>query len=401
MGETPSPQKLGPDPTPEDIDRFIAKWRESGGGETANFQPFTRELCALIGVDKPPPSQTDDDANRYAFEKTVRFNDGDGRQSINRADLFKADCFVCEAKQGSDPNNQSDLFGGPVGFQKKGTAVRGTKGWDRAMVAARNQADRYARFLGWPPFLIVVDVGHVIELFADFSRSGQNAYVPFPDPSSHRIRLDDLHRADIRDRLRRIWQEPDSLDPSKHAARITREVAAKLAELAKSLEADGRAPGAVSEFLMRCLFTMFAEDIRLLPADSFTKLLEEQRDYLDGFAPAMRQLWRVMNDGGASPQLKEKIRRFNGALFRNATAFPLKAKQLDLLIEAAKADWSSVEPAIFGTLLERALDPRERHKLGAHYTPRAYVERLVMPTVIEPLRDEWATVQATAMQMEA
>jgi hypothetical protein len=48
-----------------------------------------------------------------------------------------------------------------------------------------------------------------------------------------------------------------------------------------------------------------------------------------------------------------------------------------------------VEPAIFGTLLERALDPRERHKLGAHYTPRAYVERLVNPTVIEPLREEW------------
>ncbi|MCK7580994.1 MAG: hypothetical protein MZV65_38850 [Chromatiales bacterium] len=49
-----------------------------------------------------------------------------------------------------------------------------------------------------------------------------------------------------------------------------------------------------------------------------------------------------------------------------------------------------VEPAIFGTLLERALDPAERHALGAHYTPRAYVERLVLPTVIEPLRADWA-----------
>ncbi|HEV7401529.1 MAG TPA: hypothetical protein VGO11_01335 [Chthoniobacteraceae bacterium] len=53
-------------------------------------------------------------------------------------------------------------------------------------------------------------------------------------------------------------------------------------------------------------------------------------------------------------------------------------------------DWRDVEPAIFGTLLERALDPVERHKLGAHYTPRAYVERLVIPTVVEPLR-AWAT----------
>jgi hypothetical protein len=72
---------------------------------------------------------------------------------------------------------------------------------------------------------------------------------------------------------------------------------------------------------------------------------------------------------------------------------------LDLLIAAGRADWRDVEPAIFGTLLERALDPRERHKLGAHYTPRAYVERLVLPTVIEPLRAEWQTVQAAAVTL--
>ncbi len=56
-----------------------------------------------------------------------------------------------------------------------------------------------------------------------------------------------------------------------------------------------------------------------------------------------------------------------------------------------------MEPAIFGTLLERALNPTERHALGAHYTPRAYVERLVLPTVVEPLRAEWANAQAAAL----
>ncbi|MFC7670669.1 hypothetical protein ACFQT0_27270 [Hymenobacter humi] len=46
--------------------------------------------------------------------------------------------------------------------------------------------------------------------------------------------------------------------------------------------------------------------------------------------------------------------------------------------------------------MERALDPTERHSLGAHYTPRRYVERLVLPTVIEPLRREWAAAQAAS-----
>src|SRR6185437_12020132 len=58
------------------------------------------------------------------------------------------------------------------------------------------------------------------------------------------------------------------------------------------------------------------------------------------------------------------------------------------------------EPSIFGTLLVRALDPEERHRLGAEYTPRAYIERLVEPTVIEPIRERWTAVQAAALQLE-
>src|SRR5690606_23213998 len=84
------------------------------------------------------------------------------------------------------------------------------------------------------------------------------------------------------------------------------------------------------------------------------------------------------------------------AVHKSPDTLPLDGDQIDLLVEAAKADWRHVEPAIFGTLLERALDAKERHKLGAHYTPRAYVERLVLPTVIEPLRQEWGLAQAAA-----
>ncbi|MBP8290753.1 MAG: class I SAM-dependent DNA methyltransferase, partial [Chromatiaceae bacterium] len=86
-------------------------------------------------------------------------------------------------------------------------------------------------------------------------------------------------------------------------------------------------------------------------------------------------------------------------LFAQGQALPLDRDQLDLLIDAGRADWRQVEPAIFGTLLERALDPRDRHALGAHYTPRAYVERLVLPTVIAPLREEWTAVHSAAFRL--
>jgi hypothetical protein len=49
--------------------------------------------------------------------------------------------------------------------------------------------------------------------------------------------------------------------------------------------------------------------------------------------------------------------------------------------------------------LERALNEDGRHRLGAHYTPREYVERLVVPTIIHPLREDWKITQATAVTL--
>src|SRR5690606_6510563 len=106
------------------------------------------------------------------------------------------------------------------------------------------------------------------------------------------------------------------------------------------------------------------------------------------------------NSGGFSVILRTQIPHFNGGLFAQPEALALTAAQIERLSLAARADWREVEPAIFGTLLERALNPIERHQLGAHYTPRAYVERLVEPTVIAPLRAEWEAAQTAAALLD-
>jgi len=106
-----------------------------------------------------------------------------------------------------------------------------------------------------------------------------------------------------------------------------------------------------------------------------------------------------MDRGEKWPRISRKLLRFNGGLFKDPKALPLTQVHLSLLIEAASKNWREVETAVFGTLLERALDKRQRHKLGAHYTPRAYVERLVGPTIIEPLCNDWRDVQAAAVTL--
>ncbi len=389
--------------TKADIHAFIGRWNASGAAERANCQTFLDELCDIIAVERPHPTTDNPHENAYVFDKSLPSASG----TTNFIDLYKRNCFVLEAKQGSDKQKT-----GPPVFseaalrrkrqRKKGTAVRGTKAWDTAMEKALQQAQTYARSLphdeinkGRPPFILVVDVGNTIAFYSEFSRSGGN-YIPFPDPNSYRLKLDDLHDANMRQRLRQVWIDPMSLDPSRYSAKVTREIASRLAELAKLLEKSTDAE-TVAQFLMRCIFTMFAEDVGLLPKCSFTQLLDSMRHDPTSFKPMMEHLWATMDEGGFSVILRRQIPKFNGGLFADQTALNLTLPQIELLVESAKADWRDVEPAIFGTLLERALDPVERHKLGAHYTPRAYVERLVKPTIIDPLRDEWKSVQAEAM----
>ena len=145
---------------------------------------------------------------------------------------------------------------------------------------------------------------------------------------------------------------------------------------------------------MRCLFTMFAEDVRLLRERIFSNAFGRWIEKPEAFPSEVEDLWTKMDEGGTLWG-GGRIWRFNGGLFADPAALPLDRQQLRTLQRAAESDWADVEPAIFGTLLERALDPNERHRLGAHYTPRAYVERLVRPTIEEPLRAEWETVRAT------
>jgi hypothetical protein len=129
---------------------FVARWRGVGGSERANCQLFVTELCRLLGVDEPGPASDDTRDNAYVFERRVVFAHGDGSSSHGYIDCYRRGAFVLEAKKIR------------VGAH--------TRGFDDALLRARAQAEAYARALpaaeGRPPFVVVVDVGHVIELYA-------------------------------------------------------------------------------------------------------------------------------------------------------------------------------------------------------------------------------------------
>ena len=399
MSELPQENK-------EKLDKLITDAMASGGSELANYGIFIERLCNALNLPPPDFASAENQFNDYVLERRVDFKHPDGSRTAGRIDCYKRGCFVLEAKQSvkrgaKKPDaDQLHLLPEDALQQKAGHAKQGTRQWDQVMLAARKQAEDYARALpvehGYPPFLLIADIGNVIEVYADFSGQGKN-YAHFPDRRSYRIAMEDLRQEEIQKRLTAIWNDPHSLDPTKRSAEVTRDIAERLARIAKRLEGK-HDPKDVAEFLMRCLFTMFAEDVELIPKHSFEELLEGLKDRPDAFVPALENLWKVMDEGGYEPRMMTPLKRFNGSLFKRRTALPLDGEGIHELWVAAKRTWADVEPAIFGTLLERALDPRERSKLGAHYTPRAYVERLVVPTIIEPLRAEWETVQSAVQE---
>jgi hypothetical protein len=396
---------------------FIEKyWGKPGGAERATYQMFLTELAQMLGAPTPDPG-TGGELGDYQFEGPVKSEAVFLSKHNKRIDLYKRNCFILEAKQSQlkegevlPPEQEvepleaiTDLFGNVVGHHTA-KGKRPPK-YDRLMADARVHKT--------PPFLIVADIGRSFELYFDWAGNGRG-YSFFPDSQNYRITLDQLEDEKVRDLLRAIWTDPASVDPRLKAAEVTRDIAVRLSRVATALENNQRQakPGAAdfeltmgieetSLFLMRVLFCMFAEDVELLGKGSFTLFLEESRGKSDmWWQSGLRQLWQAMNNADEHNRFwthgDALVRHFNGNLFSSAKVFDLPQEFKGELFEAAKRDWRAVEPAIFGTLLEQVLTTAQRAQLGAHYTPRPYVQRLVSATFGDLLNEEWETVEASA-----
>ena len=390
---------------PKAVRAFLDETSASGGAELANSQSIIRDLCKVLGVAAPKLKHAGAD-NPYCFEEDVK----EGK-AHRRIDVYKRGCFVLEAKQGADPKAEpADALArsaakAKVGHSKsaKGAGTRGTAAWVEAMKAGFFQAAAYAvnvtqRKDPKPPFVVVMDLGHRFWIWSSFQPDAKDDYGDFELEAG--FAWEDLLRPEVFKFLRQVWETPEELNEEVQGQRVTAEIAAKVSDLALRLEKrlGKKSAERVGDFLMKCVFTMFAEDVGMIPRGLLTRRLDEwllaaKAGKPDRFVKGLRSLWSHMNDGGDLDS-GETIRRFNGYLFKNPEPIELALDELEALRATAAADWRRVSPAIFGTLLERALTPEERHKLGAHYTPEAYIRRLVDRTMMAPLRVEWRNARA-------
>jgi SAM-dependent methyltransferase len=330
--------------------KFVAKWKGSTRAERAAAQEHFIDLCRMLG--QPTPNEADPTGDWYAFEKGA----GKAEGGEGYADVWMRDHFAWEYK-----------------------------GKRKDLAAAYSQLNGYREALGNPPLLVVCDLAR-FEIHTNFTNTVPRVY---------RFTLDDL-AADPGEPLRilrAVFTDPESLRPTRLREELTEQAAQDFAALATALRARGHHPHAVAHFLDRLLFAMFAEDAGILPKNLIDRLSSATKGDAAAFSAALHDLFAKMAKGGGLFGV-ERIEWFNGGLFDDAEVIELTPAEFELVGRVSKLDWSQIEPAIFGTLFERGLDPDQRAQLGAHYTDRASILRLVEPVLMAPLRRDWAETQA-------
>lgn len=322
---------------------FIAKWRASTLKERSASQSHFNDLCALAG--HPTPVEADPTGEHFTFERgATKTGGGEGW-----ADVWKKGHFAWEYK-----------------------------GKHKDLSAAFTQLQRYAIALENPPLLVVSDMETII-IHTNFTNTVEEIHI---------LTLEDLERPQGLEKLHWLLTEPERFRPGVTRRMVTEQAAQTFAALAQTLREAGHESHRVAHFVNKLIFCMFAEDSRLLPNHLFTRMVESVLPRPEKFADRARLLFAAMRDGGEIG-FGDLVPWFNGGLFDDDDALPLSADGIAQLLACAKLDWSDIEPAIFGTLFERGLDPSKRSQLGAHYTDRDSIMRIVGPVVIEPLERQW------------
>jgi len=337
--------------------QFIAKWTDATLRERQGSQMHFLDLCALL--DEPQP--TDPDA--YCFERgATRAGSTDGW-----ADVWRRGCFAWEYK-------------GPH------------KDLDKAF----RQLATYVSDLENPPYLVTSDMARII------------VRTNFTNTITHKIEfsLEDLREPANLALLKQVFQGSDRLKPVISPQELTARAVERFAELGQRLQnrrtPDDRPlhdPRAIAHFLNQLVFCMFAEDAKLLPDGLFTRTLKGVQNRPERARQALSDLFAAM----ASESEDDRyllgvgvIEWFNGGLFDGAEPLLLEPADLKLVADTAgEHDWSEIDPAIFGTMFEEALKAtRKRAALGAHYTDRDKILKIVDPVILRPLTAEWEAARA-------
>ncbi len=173
-----------------------------------------------------------------------------------------------------------------------------------------------------------------------------------------------------------------------------------MGKLHDRLEEIGYTGHPLEVYLVRILFLLFAEDTTIFNKQQFQDYLE-QRTAEDGsdLASKLQELFQVLNTSKENrfKNLDEQLAEFpyvNGKLFEeNLPTASFDSKMRQALLDCCYIDWSKISPAIFGSMFQSVMNPKERRNLGAHYTSETNILKLIKPLFLDDLWKEFESIK--------
>jgi len=179
-----------------------------------------------------------------------------------------------------------------------------------------------------------------------------------------------------------------------------------MGKLHDRLEEIGYTGHPLEVYLVRILFCLFAEDTTIFNKQQFQEYIE-QRTNIDGsdLAAKLQELFQVLNTPKDKrfKNLDEQLADFpyvNGKLFEeNLPTASFDSNMRQALLNCCYMDWSKISPAIFGSMFQSVMNPKERRNLGAHYTSEKNILKLIKPLFLDELWQEFDKVKDNRIKL--
>lgn len=338
--------------------RFAAEWRHEPGEEKQQGQSFVRDLLAVYGITKTKAA---------LYEKRAR------RSSTGRRGYI--DALV------------------------PGLCVIEMKSRDDDLETAEKQALDYLGNLTdaeMPRWVITCDFSsfRVLDLEADNGRD------------TDEFNLEDLPNQSVMLAFLAGYQQREFGSREQETASI--KAAQLMGDLYDALDDTGFGDHEVSMLLVRILFCMYADDAGVWgERDLFYEFIETRTNE-DGsdLGGQLSILFQTLNqkEDERPKNLDELIARFpyvNGDLFADAGRIPsFDVVMRRELLQACAFNWSTISPAIFGSLFQAVKEKQARRELGEHYTTETNILKTINPLFMDELRDRFAANAHTVGELK-
>lgn len=337
---------------------FVADWRDAEGYERGEAQEFVRGLLKVFGI-----------SGRTAavYEKRAQ------RASTGQRGYI--DALI------------------------SGTALIEMKSAGEDLVKAEGQALDYVESLTEherPSFIITSDFRRIRVLDLTVEPDADD-YIEFP--------LDDLP-AHVEDLMFLAGYRRTKFG-STEQEKASIQAAQLMAKLYEHLERTGYDDHQASIFLIRTLFCLYADDAGLWERDLFSRYIEE-RTSEDGsdLGAQLATLYQALNRPenkryGRDDDLIQAFPYVNGSVFGEAVDIPyFDRESREQLLQAAYFNWSSISPAIFGSLFQAVKDKKARRALGEHYTTETNILKVIRPLFLDELEERFTKARSKKAELE-